>query len=527
MLLAFATAAPLVFAFGASSRLIVFAVVVALQVARRPGPPRAWSLTLVALPVVAVLTSLLATVVQQNRSVGDVLVVLAFSASFASRNAPPVLARVGRLLSLPVVTLFVTPVPAAGRGRDLVWYLLLSLLAGLCAFASDRLLAGLAAGWALRAALADLPRLARRRGRSLRRAGCELDARIVALAGDAAGPLRRALLELELTGAAAPSRMAATLARLREHAEAVQFGRPARQQAERPGPPSRLRPSATTRVAIHAGLALALALVVAQHFYPERWSWAAVSVLAISGGLRSRGDVIVRGAERLVGALGGTLIATLAANALSRDHLLAVALILALITAGSLVRETTYVLYAFCVTSALALLYGVYGEQGTQLLSERLVENVIGAACVILPSSLLLPIRSEAVTRRRTAEVLASLNELLAALDADASPERIVEQSRVVDRTRNGLEDALRPLRIRARTLRLLGGESRRAAQLAARAAAYADAAHPLVYAALSGESKLADAKLRTLRQQVGALRRELASKPERPRGPGSAQSAG
>lgn len=527
MLLAFATAALLVFALGLPSRLIVFAVVVSLQVTRRPGPSHTWALTLAALPVVAVVTSLLATVLQRDRSVGDVLLVLAFSGSFAARSAPAPLARVGRLLSLPVVTLFVTPVPTAGRDRDLVWYLLLSLLAGLCAFGADRLLAGPAAGWTLRAALADLPRLAGRGGRSLRRAGCELDVRIVALAGDSAGPLRRALLEFELTGAtAAPARLAATLARLAEHAEAVQFARPTREHNARRAATSRLRPSASTRVAIHAGLALALALVITQHLYPERWSWAAVSVLAISGGLRSRGDVIVRGAERLLGALGGTLVATLAANALSRDDVLAVALILLLITAGSLLRETTYALYAFCVTSALALLYGVYGEHGGQLLGERLVENVIGAACVILPSSLLLPIPSEAVARRRTAELLASLSELLATLAADVNPERIVDQTRVVDRNRNGLEDALRPLRIRAQALRRLGGRPGRAVQHAARAHAFADAAYPLINAALSGEGEFGRATLATLREQVGALRRELASRPGRRDGPPSTQGA-
>jgi len=515
VLLAFAVSAPIVLGLGLPSRLIVFAVVVSMQVSRRPpaASSRSWLVTLAALPVLAGVTALLGEVMRDDRAVGDVLVVVALSGSFATRSGPTAVARVGRLLGLPVVTLFVTPLPEGGSGSDLGWYLLLSLLSGLCVLVAGRLLARVAAVWALRAALEDFPRLVRDDAHALRRIGAELDSRIAAQARPCAAPLRRALLEAELATTAPPGELEATLQRLGQTAATTRFDTIGAEihemtAARRSG----LRPRATTRIALHSGLALALALVIAQTLYPDRWSWAAVSVLAISGGLRSRGEVLLRGGERLLGALGGTAAATLFAGAVGSDRPLAVALILCLVVTGSLLRPSTYALYAFCLTAALALLYGVYGEHGPQLLGERLVENVIGAACVILPSYLVFPIPTEAIIRRRVAETLAALGELLASLADGAAADHVVEQARALDRRRTGLEDALRPVRIHGRARRLVGREPPRAAPLAAAAARSAAAADRFIYAALSGHDEQPAGALGALRLQVGSLRRSLAN---------------
>jgi len=351
-----------VLGLGLPTRLIVFAVVVSLQVSRRPSlaSSRGWLVTLVALPILAVLTSLLGEVMERDRAAGDVLVVVAISASFATRSAPGAVARVGRLLTVPVVMLFVTPVPSGDRGPDLGWYVLLSMLAGSCVFVSERVLARLAARWALHAALGNVPRLVRSGSGSVRRVAVDLDARIAAQSRTPAARLRRALLEAELAATADPEQLDATLGRPAHAAAMADFDIVRKGICEEmPVRRSPLRPQPAIRLAVHSGLALGLALVIAQHLYPDRWSWAAVSVLAISGGLRSRGEVLVRGGERLLGALGGTVTATLLASTVGSNRALAVALILSLVVVGSVLRQTNYALYAFCVTSALALLYGV------------------------------------------------------------------------------------------------------------------------------------------------------------------------
>jgi hypothetical protein len=495
-----------VLGFGLPSRLIVFAVVVALQVARRSA---AGSLsTLVALPLLAIVTALLGEVMRHHQAAGDVIVVAAIAGSFALRDAPAPIARVSRLLSLPVVTLFVTPVPASARAGDIGWYLLFSALAGLCALAAARALGGLTARWTLRAAFEDVPRLARAGGASFRRAALELDSRVNP--DDAA--LRQALLETELAATEAPDDLDTALARLASAVAAAPLDdATTAEEAVTPARPSRLRPPPRVRIAIQSGLALAFALPLAQHFFPDHWSWAAVSVLAISGGLRSRGDALLRGGERLLGALAGTFAATLLATSLGSNHVLAVALILALVFAGSLAREATYATYAFCITSALALLYGIYGESGTHLLGERLAENLIGAACVIVPSYFVFPIRTEAVIRRRVADLLAGLSELLATIAEGGEPDAIVRQTRMVDRRQADLDTAVRPLAFHGRTRRLIGREPARAALLAASAGTSNNAARRFVYAALTPEGERDGEALGALRQEVGAQRRGLA----------------
>ena len=534
LLLAFATSASVVFGLGLSSRLIVFAVVVAMQVSRRaPTGSRSssrWLIALVVLPLLAIACALLGQVMRESEAAGDALVVAALTASFAVRNAPAPVARVGALLSLPVVTLFVTPIPGGGHGApDIGWYVALSLLAGICAFGADRLLAHAAADWALRSAVARFTARARRGRAPLRQAATDLDRRIAAHTAEAVAPLRRALLEAELAATVAPAALEPALERLDTRARTTPVGASGAEAGdEAPERISRLRPRPPTRLAVHSGLALALALVITQRLYPDHWSWAAVSVLAISGGLRSRGDVLLRGGERLLGALGGTLVATLAAVAVGASYVLAVGVILLLVVTGTLLRRSAYVLYAFCVTSALALLYGVYGERWRPAPAgapdRKRDRSRVPHRAQLLPAA-----DSERERRPSPAGRSAVRAQRAPRLphrprgegDRDREADRygrIVELTRLLDRRRGALEDALRPVEWHGRALRLLGHKDRAIAVLAASAAASSDAARALVYAALAPPPGPDHRALAELRRQVGSLRRELAgSSAQRP----------
>jgi hypothetical protein len=192
-------------------------------------------------------------------------------------------ARTTRLLTLPMLVLFVAPAPVhRGLGVDLPWYPLVS---------------GIAGAWVL------------------------LAGRLVGGPGPRAAP---------------------------------------------PRPPGR-RTSVHVRFAAQSALGLALAFAATQALFPDHWAWAILTAFAVSGGARSRGDVLLRSGERLVGAVAGTVAATLLAGALGGHTVASVVAIFALLAAGALLREVHYAFWAFCVTSVLALLYGVYGESGTHL----------------------------------------------------------------------------------------------------------------------------------------------------------------
>jgi hypothetical protein len=422
--LAFAVGGALVEGASLPGRLLVFVVVVAVQLGRRlPGGSVAQqAVSLAALPLVAILTSLLGELMLHDRAAGEALVVLSLYASSSLRRARPWVARSARLLALPATVLFVAPVPVrAGGSGGVVWYALLSLVAGACVVAADR-----------------------------------------------------------AVGRVAPA------------GRAVSHARPA-------GRPSRLRPSPTARVGLHLAIGLTLAFAVGQRLFPDRYGWMVVSVLAISGGLRSRGDVLLRGGERLLGALAGTAVATLAAASIGDDKPVAIAVIVVLLLAGTLLREVTYVAWAFCVTSVLGLLYGLYGEHGMHLLGERLEQNAIGALCVIVPSCLVLPIPTALVVRRRAADLLAALDALLVALPGGTA-----------DTERDAVAAAHVALVDATRSLRLLGRVTHRRAEVLVLADAALGRYDAVVALAAAGADR---ASAGALRRELGALRRSLAAR--------------
>ena len=70
-----------------------------------------------------------------------------------------------------------------------------------------------------------------------------------------------------------------------------------------PDAPRTLRP--TTRQAVQAGVAVALSIVVGELVSPSRWYWAAVAAFVVFAGTHSRGDILSRGWQRILGTVGG------------------------------------------------------------------------------------------------------------------------------------------------------------------------------------------------------------------------------
>ncbi len=203
------------------------------------------------------------------------------------------------------------------------------------------------------------------------------------------------------------------------------------------------QPSSSARVHIWRGtrsaLSLALAFVAGQTLFPQHWPWAVIAAFAIGVAARSRGDVLLKGAQRIVGAAVGTIGATLLAVVVADRRPVAVLLILAFLTAGLFLREYNYLWWAMAITAVLALLYGLEGQTGgASLLRERLLAGLVGAACAILPALFLAPIRTRALVLKRAG---AALRSLRAALETrDAAGARRAEQDV------EAMRDAAKPL---------------------------------------------------------------------------------
>jgi hypothetical protein len=208
----------------------------------------------------------------------------------------------------------------------------------------------------------------------------------------------------------------------------------------------------TTRQALQAGVAVGLAIVVGDLVSPARWYWAAVAAFVVFAGTNSRGDILSRGWQRIVGTAGGVaagmgLAVVVGGRPLPALALLAVCLFLALY----LVR-VSQALMAFWITAVLALLYGLTGQFSLDTLLLRIEETAVGAVMGMLAAYLVLP--------RRTRDAYTeALDDLVHAVDAvvGAAVDRLlgrVSPAPPVELARD-MDDALATLR--ARTAPLVG----------------------------------------------------------------------
>lgn len=177
----------------------------------------------------------------------------------------------------------------------------------------------------------------------------------------------------------------------------------------------RRRIAASTRMAAQMGAALGLAFVAGHLRFPDHWPWVVLTAFIVCSGARGRGDVLHKGVLRAVGAAVGTLVATWIAGSFPPNDATSVVIIFAVLGFAIWLRQTSYVYWAGSVTAVLSLLYGYFGESAPSLLRTRLEEIAIGAALGIAASWFVLPVRTKDVLRRRLADVLAAVSDVLAA----------------------------------------------------------------------------------------------------------------
>ncbi|MFF8532443.1 FUSC family protein [Streptomyces sp. NPDC015532] len=179
-----------------------------------------------------------------------------------------------------------------------------------------------------------------------------------------------------------------------------------------PGAPRR-RPTPSTRMALQMAAALTAAFTIGRTLWPDHWAWVVLTAFLVCSGARSRGDVLVKGAWRTLGAAAGTVVATAASGEFGPRSDTAVVVIFVVLAVATWLRELSYAYWAGCVTAVLSLLYDWFGQSPGDLLHTRLAGIAVGAVLGIAASWLVLPIRTEAVIRARTAAALSSLGDIL------------------------------------------------------------------------------------------------------------------
>jgi hypothetical protein len=193
-------------------------------------------------------------------------------------------------------------------------------------------------------------------------------------------------------------------------------------------PPTSGRMFVSTKMAIQMAIALSAAFVLGFLFFPHHVSWLLLTAFIVCSGNRGRADVLYKSGLRIVGAASGTVLASVYLLVLPAGHLalqgpLLVVVLLVILSIGLWLREWTYAAWAVAMTLVITLIQGAVGSavtggipEGTELWT-RILAIVVGAACGVLASWFVLPVKSEGVVRRRLAGALAALSDFAAAPD--------------------------------------------------------------------------------------------------------------
>jgi hypothetical protein len=166
-------------------------------------------------------------------------------------------------------------------------------------------------------------------------------------------------------------------------------------------------------MAAQMGVALAGAFAAGHLLFPDHWSWVVLTAFIVCNGALGQGDALHKGVLRTLGATGGTCLATLVAGTFAPGNRGSIALIFVVLGIAVWLRPRNYAYWAGGVTAALSLLYGYFGQAAMPLLWTRMEAILVGAAVGVASAWFVLPFRTRDVLRRRAADALAGLSEVL------------------------------------------------------------------------------------------------------------------
>ncbi|MET3806171.1 hypothetical protein ABIB25_003180 [Nakamurella sp. UYEF19] len=177
--------------------------------------------------------------------------------------------------------------------------------------------------------------------------------------------------------------------------------------------PSRMRLS--TRQAVQAAVAAALAIVIGEAISAQRFYWAVIAAFVAFAGTATSGETVQKAFSRVGGTVLGLLAAVGLANVTDGHTAVAVAAILVCIFLAFFLQAISYGAMIFFITVMLGQLYTLLGTFSDELLLVRLAETAAGAAVGIVVSLVVLPTHSRATLKVARQAFLKALAELLEA----------------------------------------------------------------------------------------------------------------
>ncbi len=209
----------------------------------------------------------------------------------------------------------------------------------------------------------------------------------------------------------------------------------------------------TTRQAVQAAAACAVALGIGQVLSEDRWYWAVGTTWWIFVNTVSRGETLVRGFRRVLGTVIGIAVGMVVAIPLHGAPAPTAALVALCVFGIFYSAPVSYSWMMLAVTVMAGLLYGLLGVLDPALLVLRLEETAVGAVSAALAVLLILPVTTHAINDawiQRTlqgvrAATSASLRRLSGEPDADPAP-HAAELELLLGRVRLSLAPLVHPL---------------------------------------------------------------------------------
>jgi hypothetical protein len=186
---------------------------------------------------------------------------------------------------------------------------------------------------------------------------------------------------------------------------------PAQQKIERNERAGRM--SVSHRMALQMVCALALAFTIGMLVFAQHWPWVVLSAFIVTSGAIGRGDALYKALLRIAGAIGGTAVAELLTLVHIANSIEYAALIFAVLFVGIWLRQINYAYWAACATLLFALLQGMQVGPSAALFGVRVLCILIGAACGVLATWFVFPIRTSHVVRRRLADAMGAMRDVL------------------------------------------------------------------------------------------------------------------
>jgi uncharacterized membrane protein YccC len=200
-------------------------------------------------------------------------------------------------------------------------------------------------------------------------------------------------------------------------------------------------------------VASALAIVVGTQLSSTRWFWAVIAAFVVYVGTSTRGEILSKGWQRVLGTLAGVVVGVLVATAVGGHTTVAIVLIAVCLFLGLYLMSVSPAVMMFFITTMLALLYGLLGQFSLDLLLVRLEETAAGALIGVLVSYVVFPASTRDAARGGVRDFLEELAGLVEQSTNDLTAASSAPGSRAAGERARALRDCFGELRTTAKPL--------------------------------------------------------------------------